>query len=197
MYFRGFVWKEGTACSMIVRGPGSLCMVVALACSFVLSGRGRALASEHPSALLVYRHAMGVKYRRVGEADRVSYRVRAQFPASGVIGWISYRLDQEGWQASTRDLLNPDLPSSEVGGWERAIDATTPTEFWVRGWVGTWKDKAGNAVRYSFSYRYPKNGPADLANLHVMGEYFPARVVRLQEEAIKEFNEQQKRRRSK
>ena len=122
----------------------------------------------------MYPHAKDVWSGKLRGTTQLTYRVQAKFPASGVIGWISYKLDAGGWEALTYDFLTPKHPSSQVQGWEQFIDATGPALQCVHQWLGDWKDSFGDIVRYTFRYRYPEGGAPDLVDLQVLAVYIPA-----------------------
>jgi hypothetical protein len=157
-------------------------LLLLLACGLFLPERyPPADASEHPSALMLYSEATGVRWARVGPTDQLTYHVRARFPASAVIGWISYQLSRKGWRALTRDYLDPGIPTSQVRGWAYSVDATNPKKrLSVHQWIGDWKDKSGDVVRYAFRYTYPYHGTPDLTHLHVIAIYVTAPVVKKQ-----------------
>jgi hypothetical protein len=146
-------------------------------------------ASEHPSALILHPRARDVKFSEVKGATQLTYEVDAKFPASGVIGEISYELEERGWEALTHDFLDPDLCSSQVQGWTQFRDARkTPLQY-VHQWIGDWQDSSGNIARYVFHYRSPKDYASNLTNLEVTATYIPALLVKQDQDAIKKFKE--------
>lgn len=180
----------------MMKGKGKVILLLsALSISFVLGCNqraGRSTAKYSPS-LMVYSGATDVKYFKYEGTDQLSYRVNVQFPASGVIGWLSFKLEEKGWEPLTHDYLNPHLSSSHVKGWEKFVDATKPNEYIVHQWLADWKDRSENIVRYAFHYRYPKGENPNLKDLEVSAVYTPAPLAKQSLEAARKFKEQLER----
>lgn len=145
--------------------------------------------SGRPEALILHPRAKDVEYLKQEGTDQLTYRVDKKFPASGVIGWISYQLEEKGWEPLTYDYLNPELPSSHVQGWTKFEDATKPTAYIVHQWLAEWRDGSENIVRYGFHYRYPKDGPPNLNVLEVSAVYIPGPLAKQGQEAVRKFKE--------
>jgi len=143
--------------------------------------------SEYSDALVVYPRAKDIKFSKYEGTDQLNYRVDEKFPASGVIGLISYKLEEKGWEPVTNDYFNPGLPSSHVKGWTEFVDATKPSEQIVHQWLADWKDRSENIVRYAFHYRSPKGGNPNLADLNVTAVYIPAPQAKQNLEAARKF----------
>jgi hypothetical protein len=176
---------------VIVRPKLVFLLAIAICGGLFFSCRGAVghNPSGYSDALISYPGAKDVKFFEQNGTTQLIYEVEAKFPASGLIGRISYELEEKGWQALTYDYLNPDLPSSQVQGWTKFIDATKPTEQIVHQWLGDWKDDSENIVRYAFRYGYPKDGAPNLTDLEVSAIYIPAALAKQGQEAVGKFKE--------
>jgi len=139
-------------------------------------------AAEYPNALIVYPNATEVWSGKVGGTDQLTYRVDAEFPAAGVIGWISHELEERGWEALTYDYMNPNLPSGQVQGWSQFRDERKEPEQYVHQWIGDWRDSSGNIIRYVFHYRSPKGYTSNLRSLEVASIYVTAPLAKQMQE---------------
>lgn len=166
-----------------------LCIVI---CAAAYTGQQESVdAVERPSALLLYPNATDVWSGERGGSDQLAYHVHAKFPASGVIGWICYKLQEAGWEALTYDFLNPNLPSSRVQGWQQFPAGLKNRELCVHLWLGSWKDVSGNIVTYAFRYKQPcsASNPNDL---EVVAGYYPAIVARQLHDSAEQLKEKLK-----
>ena len=59
------------------------------------------LAVEHTDAFIVYPRATRIWSGNVEGWSELTYHVKEAFPASSVIGWISYKLQKQGWRPQT------------------------------------------------------------------------------------------------
>lgn len=166
-------------------------LVLAVICGGLAYG-SPVRAAEHAGALIVYPGATHVGWKKYGGTDQLTYRVDAKFPAAGVIGFISYKLHENGWQVLAHDFLNPKIPSSAVRGWTEFIDGTRRPKRYMHEWGSDWRDSAGNMVRYIFHYTSPKNFASNLRDLHVTAIYSPAPLARKQERLAKKIREKRK-----
>jgi hypothetical protein len=125
-----------------------------------------ALALEHADAFIVCPRATRIWSRNVEGWSQLTYHVEETFPASSVIGYISYKLQKQGWQPQTHDFLNLELQTSQVRGWGEILEGPRIPGDCVHRWIGDWKDRSGNIVRYTFRYREGKrrctSNPVDL-----------------------------------
>jgi len=181
---------------MTFRHPKLTFLLLSVAiCGGLLTGCRRPLEQNQPvrpDALILHPRAKDIQFLKREGTDQVTYRVDGKFPASGVIGWISYQLEEKGWEPLTYDYLNPDLPSSHVQGWTQFEDATKSSVYIVRQWLAEWRDGSENIARYAFRYTYPKDGPPNLTVLEVSAVYIPAPLARQGQEAVRKFKEELK-----
>jgi len=166
--------------------PVSLvCLVVLAWCPPAIAGE--VPQSKHSDALLVYPGATQVSFKDVGPLPELSYSVAAKYPAPEVIRWISSRLEDRKWRPLKHDLLNPDLPSSEVAGWSHFVDPKYPGRKYTYSWAGHWMDAAGNAVSYILQYHSPREGEPESADLQVLAVYSTADVVKIRRKWFEEI----------
>lgn len=129
----------------------------------------------HPPALVVCPGATAINWTTYGSTDQLSYRVRIEYPAQGVLSCISGRLAATGWDSLKNDFWNPGLPSSHVRGWTHFVDAAVRPEAQVDAWAAQWQNKSGDLVWYYLSYRYP---PDDRSMLNVAAGFVPVGSMR-------------------
>lgn len=139
---------------------------------------GFANASGHSDALILYTGATDVWTGQISGTDQLTYHISAKFPASNVIGFISYKLHKAGWVPLTYDFLDPGSESSQVRGWGGYIDARRNPPLSVQQWTGDWRDASGDVVRYVFRYRNPESSTPNLTDLEVAAVFTPASVAK-------------------
>lgn len=167
-------------------------LLTALWINFVFGCNQRAdhSTAKYSDSLIVYSGAKDVKFSKYAGTDVLTYRVHEKFPASGIIGWISHKLEEKGWKPLTNSYLNPDTPSSHVKGWVKFIDATEATRHLVHQWDADWKERSENIVTYVFQYKYPESGNPNLTDLKVTAIYTPAPLAKQGREAAQKFVEE-------
>jgi hypothetical protein len=143
-------------------------------------------ANEIPAGLLVYPRATAVSYNSDATSKRVAYHVEIKFPGSGVIGWISYTLQNEGWQPLPYDFSNPQLPSSNVTGWVEQLYGPKVPGNCAHVWMGDWSNASGDIVHYDFRYKQGKNCTVDATHLDVNAFYVPATVAQESRKLLQE-----------
>jgi hypothetical protein len=125
---------------------------------------------------------------------QLGYQMKEAYPALTSIRDISSRLEKNGWTPLKEDFLNPGLKSPTFQRWDSFEDASSPPEKIVHQWIGDWKDKYGNIVRYTFRYtypkykKYPKLSQPNLSDLDVVALYSPSSLVNLMKEEIAKRN---------
>jgi hypothetical protein len=139
------------------------------------------------SALVVVSGATDVNFSKYHGTDQVAYKLRSDFPATGVIEEIKAEMAKQGWQPLKEDSLNPGIPSSMVSGWSEFSDATKHPIMTVHQWITDWNNNKGEIVRYSLRYQYPEGKDKDLKNLKVNAIYTPASLVKKVQKAISDY----------
>jgi hypothetical protein len=169
-------------------------LLAAVCTSIFLGPRGLATASEYPDALLLYPGAKEVWRGRRAGTDQLTYHVKERLPASGVIDWISAKLWDQNWRPLPYDALEPNdaVGASQLRGWHPLIDATGSTRYCVQQWLGDWKDRSGNIVRYAFHYKLSRDCAPNSDDLEVSAVYVPAPLVKQMREAFKRFKQEHK-----
>ena len=177
---------------MIKGGSKGILLLTAVWILFVFgcSERLKHNAAEYSDSLIVHPRANNVKFFKHKGTDQLTYQVNEKFPASGVIGAISKKLEENGWEPLTEDFLNPGIPSSHIRGWRKFTDATKPTEQIVHSWMADWKDRSENIVTYGFRYTYPKDGKPNLEELEVIAIYMPAALAKQGREVGRKLQEE-------
>lgn len=176
---------------MVTRRIGIAFLVLAVICGGVAYG-SPVRAAKHADALTVYPDATHVRWGKFAGTDHVIYRVDAKFPAMGIIGFISYKLHENGWHALAHGFIDPKIPTSAVRGWTEFIDGTRRPERYVRQWLSDWQDSSGNTVEYTFRYTSPKNFASNLTDLHVTAVYIPAALAGQMRRAWKKHEDKRK-----
>lgn len=166
-------------------------LVLAVICGGLAYG-SPVLAAKHAGALIVYPGATHVRWGKLGGTDNLNYRVEAKFPAAGVIGFISYKLHENGWHALAHGFIDPKIISSAVRGWTTLVDASRRPERYVHEWLYDWQDTSGNTVEYTFRYTSPKNFASNLKDLQVSAVYIPATLARQMRRAWKKHEQKRK-----
>jgi hypothetical protein len=168
-----------------------LLVLVAVCAAVETSEPGLAEAGGKSDAIVVYPNATDVHFSKYGLADQVTYRVRAKFPATPVIDWISQKLREAGWKPLTNDFLNPDLPSSLMRSWQDGLLAPKKPWVCVHQWIGDWEDRSGDIVNYAFRYKEPPSPEVQCSShastdLAVFAVYYPKDAVRKMLKAIEQ-----------
>ncbi len=172
---------------MLVR-PLKVTFLLVLALATGFSGSQCASnQSDYADALLVHPRAKDIKFSKYEGSDQLHYQVVETFPAAGIIGWLSNKLGENGWEPLTHDFLNPHLSPSDVKRWTDFVDATGPTQYIVHQWGGDWKDRSDNIVRYVLRYTYPRGGTPNLTDLEVSAVYIPALLAKHVLEEVRKY----------
>jgi hypothetical protein len=148
--------------------------------------------ADENAALIMYPSGTAVSTHTLGGTKELTYDVVAKYPASGVITWISQKLQKDGWEPLPYDSLEPDLSSSHVTGWQHFLDGTKKPILCVHQWLGDWKDAAGDVVTYAFRYTQPKCETSDLTDLEVSAIYSPEAVVQNGRQMFEQFKKEHK-----
>ena len=112
-------------------------------------------------------------YTRDDGSVQLSYIVKEQYPATQVIKKISNKLTEMNWKPLKEDLLNPGILSSHTKGWEKFEDLSQKQSKIIKQWIGDWKNKDGNTVRYVLVYQNKKDENENLSLLQVNAIYLP------------------------
>jgi len=131
--------------------------------------------AHHAQALVVFPGAKAAKWVNFGDTDQLSYQVQIEYPANGVVSYISDQLQGMGWRPLEEDYWNPGLPASQVRGWTHFVDATVHPPATVDAWAGQWQNHTGDLVWYDLRYSYP---PGDRYTLSVHAGFIPADRVK-------------------
>jgi hypothetical protein len=145
------------------------------------------VSEKFSNALVVATGARNVQYHKFEGTDQVSYNLKVDYPASGVIEEIMSKLAKQGWQPQKEDFLNPGLQTSIVRGWSEFGDATKSPVKTVHQWMADWRSNNGDIVRYCIRYEYPEGKEKDLKNLKIMAIYIPASLVKETEINVKDI----------
>jgi hypothetical protein len=134
-----------------------------------------------PSFFVVVPGATGVKQSTFQGKDQIIYHLQSEYPADDVLGTISVRLKQLGWEPLKEDWLNPGLPSSHVRGWVYFEDPTTKPATSVRAWNGDWENGNHDILTYMLTYTCPDNlcsSTLNLRELRVIAIRVPADLAK-------------------
>lgn len=138
--------------------------------------------SNLPPELAVPVGATKVEPRGDGVSFAVQYRLAARYPAEEFLRDLQTRLTARGWKPMERDLLNPEIPTSNVRGWTAFVDPATRPPLGVHRWQGAWTNEKGDVVDYNLEYAAPANAldqpPAPEADLKVTAFLNPAERAR-------------------
>jgi hypothetical protein len=154
----------------------------ALLLIMVLSGTVVARADKPWSERLVYKGATDIKVYS-GLKSELDYRVIAAFPPSPVDNWLSHELRNAGWTKLGYDFFNP-RTSLDIS-WQRFWDRTNNPTVCVHQEFRDWRKANGDFLRYVLRYKSPTCETSDLKELDVMIFYYPAKMARIVEDAIK------------
>lgn len=161
-----------------------LVLTLGPACFSGCDSKSSSDSAKHSSALLVHPKAESVEFVKYEGTDQVSYRLKIKYPASGLVGWVSFRLDEMGWSPLVRDYLNPNLSSSHVRGWTSFVTAGEGDKR-VYQWLGDWQNGTGDIVRYEFRYAQTNNESPNLTDAEVSGIFIPSSLAKQTLESIK------------
>jgi hypothetical protein len=142
---------------------------------------------NYPEALILLPNAIDVKYYPLGGSFQLTYKIKANYPATELIETISTKLKQDKWNALKEDCLNPGLPSGHIRGWTSFEDATKKPTQTVHQWLADWENESGDILRYGFQYRYEKNKNENLNNLIVTAIFIPVTLAKQGRDAANEF----------
>ena len=121
-----------------------------------------------PSApLIVAGEAKNVSYSTNNGADLVTYNLKVDYPATGVIQEITSKLAKEGYKPLKESFLNPGIPSSMERGWSEYTDATKDPKRTVHQWNTDWSNSDGEIVSYMISYEYSEGKEKNMVDLEV------------------------------
>ena len=95
------------------------------------------------------------------------YRMKDSYPANRTLTYAASLLEDGGFKRLDYDLLNPDIPSSHIRGWDHIGDHSISPPVDIRLWSENWVNSKDEVVSTNFEYRYPQSGPKDLDNLQV------------------------------
>lgn len=137
-------------------------LVVLFALHF--AARANAEVSSAFGGLLLYPKATMISNEK---RNQLSYHVKESFPASGVIGWIAYNLQERGFVPLVHDALAGNTNTSQVHGWREFWDDRSTPAVCTPQWLGDWTSPTGNFVRYVFTYRNPTCDTSGLSDLEV------------------------------
>ena len=132
--------------------------------AFHLVARANAGVSNDFRGLLLYPKASMIVNKK---PNQLSYHVEESFPASGVIGWIAYNLEERGFMPLAHDVLAGNTDSSQVHGWREFWDDRSTPAVCTHQWLGDWKSPTGNFVRYVFTYRNATCDTSGLSDLEL------------------------------
>jgi len=143
--------------------------------------------ANYPDALILLPNATNIKYYELGGSLQLTYKVKADYPATKVIETISNKLNQDKWHILKEDFLNPGLSSSHVKGWSSYENVTkSPTQI-DHLWKADWENQLGDIVTYVFLYQYGKKESKDLNNLTVYGIFISAPLAKQSRAEIEEL----------
>jgi hypothetical protein len=134
-----------------------------------------------PDFFVVVPGATGITQSVFQGKDQIIYHLQAEYPADDVLGAISGRLKQLGWEPLKEDWINPGLPSSLVRGWAYYEDSTTKPASSVRTWSADWENSSHDILTYMLDYTCPENLCASTLNLHdlrVVAIHIPADLAK-------------------
>lgn len=108
-----------------------------------------------PDTLIVLPGARGLEQHYSQGMEQVAYELQARYPATDSIQKVQSTLASKGWVPQDYEFMHPDRPTSNLLGWTFFEDKRIGSTRMVYEWLGEWKDKNNNIVRYSFRYVDP------------------------------------------
>ena len=135
---------------------------------------------NYTASLVVVPGVSHPRFRKYADGrQQIVYIVHANYPAKDVLAYISAELSNQGWKPLRYDLLNPQMSSSIVRGWEQFEDSTQHPPIAVHQWMADWTDRSRNITTYELEYRYtyPDSNPSEMKLLRVVALYIPAAVA--------------------
>jgi hypothetical protein len=111
---------------------------------------------EYSESLLVVPSANSPQHLTYPDGrQQLTYTIDSDYPATGILSFLSSELRKRGWKPLRFDFLNPDMPSSHVRGWTFFEDATQEPRMAVRQWMADWENRAHDITLYNLEYRSP------------------------------------------
>jgi hypothetical protein len=138
-----------------------------------------------PDCLIVLPGARGIQQHYSRGMDQVSYSIQEEYPATKSLDTVKQALAARGWKPMSYEFLHPDRPTSNAVGWTFFEDKRIGSTSVAYEWLGEWKDKRNNIVRYSFRYVDPATKyehktyivrPSN-SRLFVVAEYIPEKLA--------------------
>lgn len=100
--------------------------------------------------------AVSVVYAKGVRAEEASYEVRQPYPAEELLSAVARQLRMLGWESALDLYDNPQISTGQVRGWTEYIDATVSPPLSVASWIGEWRHRSGDVIRYTLQYHGPE-----------------------------------------
>lgn len=138
-----------------------------------------AIGGNAGNSLIAYPGAKGLRRPgKAGQIERLSYHLDISYPATGMIDFISGKLQRAGWKPLSYDFFDPKTYPAGMRKWGYYLESLKHPVICIHTWIGDWKDDSGDVVRYTFFYKHRGCRTSDLSGIEVIGMYVPAAVAR-------------------
>lgn len=133
---------------------------------------------KYSASLVVVPSAKSSKYLKYQDGrQQVIYATESEYPAEGVLSFISAELRKRGWGPLPQDFFNPDIPSSHQRGWTFFEDHAQKPWTGVYAWNADWENGSHDIVVYALRYDSPDNSTRNLKSLQVIALFIPAEIA--------------------
>lgn len=147
---------------------------------------------KYSESLIILSGATNIDYAKVNKTDQVTFNLKADYPAAGIIDQLLKGTSDMGWTPLKEDFLNPGLPTSIVRGWSYYEDASRKPYTKVHSWQTDWQNKNGDVLIYRLRYRYPLNSQPEMSSMSVIAIYIPAPLAETMKVSLETLNKNNK-----
>ena len=135
-------------------------------------------AEEYSASLVVAPLANSPQFLKYQDGrQQVVYAIESEYPAEGVLSFISAELKRQGWKPLPQDFFNPNLPSSHQRGWTFFEDHTQKPWVGVYSWNADWENGSHDIVVFMLRYNAPDNSTRNLKDLRVVALFIPSKIA--------------------